>query len=83
MITSRQEAKVGDQHAPTSDTSAKYNHDSQVYINDPCEPQQLKNDPLIQFFANVDPEIYKLVASTNPTLKMAFDLAKRVVEAEG
>lgn len=42
--------------------------------------EQLKNDPLIQDFASVDPEIYKLIKATNPTLRMFCDLAKRIVE---
>lgn len=75
---------VGPRHDPTIENSATICiNDSQLYISNALNDlQQLKSDPLILFFANVDSDIYKLVASTNPTLKMAFDLAKNIM-AEG
>ena len=73
---------IGATSAPTAIVRcAVPKYDSQLYISNASNDlQQLKSEPLILFFANVDPDIYQLVASTNPTLKMAFDLAKRVVE---
>lgn len=60
-----------------------YRNAPKLYISNASNDlQQLKSEPLILFFANVDPDIYQLVASTNPTLKMAFDLAKNIM-AEG
>lgn len=61
-----------------------YRYDSQLYIKSGSDDlQALKEAEVVQFFASVNPGTYKLVAITNPTLKMFFDLAKRICEVEG
>ena len=44
------------------------------------QQQKLKNHPLIQKYAKVDEELYKLVKVTNPVLCMMIDLSKKMQE---
>lgn len=62
-----------------------YSYKPNLYINNPQDDElkRLKENQLIRDFAAVKPEIYSLVASTNPTLKLFFDLAKKICEVEG
>lgn len=61
-----------------------YRYDPQLYIKDGSDDlQALREAEVVQFFASVSLETYKLVAITNPTLKMFFDLAKRICEVQG
>lgn len=67
----------------TVESSTVYSYDSQLYVNNPTEDlQQLRQNKLIQDFANVKPETYCLIASTNPILKMMIDLAKLIMAVE-
>jgi hypothetical protein len=55
---------------------------SQLYLNDGmCSNDigSLKNHPLIKDFASVDGELLSLIRSTNPTLLMMVDLAKKIM----
>lgn len=81
---------AGTGHAPTTGKSAVVpSIDSKLYItNDSITDSyfsELQQHPLVKDFANVSEDTYKLVAATNPTLKMFFDVAKRICneEAEG
>lgn len=75
-------------HIPTTEIENRatvITYDTRPYINAGShdnEFQQLRNHPTIRDFASVNPEIYSLVASTNPTLKLFFDLAKKICEVE-
>jgi hypothetical protein len=44
----------------------------------------LQQHPLVQQFALVheNPELYHVIARTNPTLKMLVDVASEIMEAE-
>lgn len=65
--------------------AAIYSYAPNLYINNSPDDElrQLRENQLIRDFASVNPEIYSLVASTNPTLKLFFDLAKKICEVEG
>ena len=82
MLT--QEAGVGPEHDPTiKRCDTVYKHDSCGYIINASELEQLKNEPMIRYFANVAPDLYELIKATNPYLLIFVDLAKRIMEAEG
>ncbi|OPY16896.1 MAG: hypothetical protein A4E23_01643 [Methanomethylovorans sp. PtaU1.Bin073] len=78
---------AGTGHAPTTENSAVvHSIDSKLYItNDSITDSyftELQHHPLVKEFANVSEELYALVAQTNPTLKLFFDVAKRITEAK-
>ncbi|WP_298684082.1 hypothetical protein [uncultured Methanomethylovorans sp.] len=77
-------------HAPNIENcAAVYSNDTNLFIKSgSCvdkEFYELRKNPLIHDFANVSDETYALVAQTNPTLKLFFDVAKRICSegAEG
>ncbi len=41
--------------------------------------EALRNDPLIQMYANAPEEIYQLAKNTNPMLRKAIEWAKAIV----
>jgi hypothetical protein len=42
----------------------------------------LRNDPLVQMYANVPDEIYQLAKNTNPMLRKAIEWAKAIVNSQ-
>lgn len=77
MPTKSNEAGAG--HTPTIENSATlYRHDSNIYINNDCELQQLAHEPLLRMYAEVRPETYEIISKTNPVLKAVVDLAKQI-----
>jgi hypothetical protein len=83
-----EEMQDGAGHAPNKENcAAVYSNDTNLYIkSDSCvdkEFYELRKNPLIQDFANVSDETYALVAQTNPTLKLFFDVCKDIVSEVG
>lgn len=48
--------------------------------NPPIEDIDLKNHPTVKSFASMSDETYALIKTTNPTLLVFVDLAKKIVE---
>lgn len=46
------------------------------------ELTQLAQEPLFKMYANVGPEIYDIIARTNPILKSVIDLARQICEGD-
>ena len=44
--------------------------------------ESLRNDPLIQMYANAPEEIYQLAKDTNPMLRKAIEWAKAIVASK-
>jgi hypothetical protein len=51
----------------------------QAEAQDECP---LKDNPTINFFANMDDELYNVVKATNPTLKMLVDVSRQITSGE-
>lgn len=47
------------------------------------EIDTLRNDPLVQMYANAPEEIYQLAKNTNPMLRKAIEWAKAIVASRG
>jgi len=45
------------------------------------ELEKLRNDPLVQMYANAPEEIYQLAKNTNPMLRKAIEWAKAIVSS--
>jgi hypothetical protein len=43
------------------------------------ELEALRNDPLVQMYANAPEDIYQLAKNTNPMLRKAIEWAKAIV----
>ncbi len=46
------------------------------------ELEALRNDPLVQMYANAPEEIYQLAKNTNPMLRKAIEWAKAIVASQ-
>ena len=50
-----------------------------IMIATKSELEKLRNDPLVQMYANAPDEIYQLAKNTNPMLRKAIEWAKAIV----
>lgn len=46
------------------------------------ELEALRNDPLVQMYANAPEDIYQLAKNTNPMLRKAIEWAKAIVASD-
>jgi hypothetical protein len=46
------------------------------------ELETLRNDPLVQMYANAPEDIYQLAKNTNPMLRKAIEWAKAIVTSQ-
>ncbi len=46
------------------------------------ELEALRNDPLVQMYANAPEEIYQLAKNTNPMLRKAIEWARAIVTSK-
>ncbi len=74
-------------HAPGNGLPTVYSNDTNIYIKDGFyidkEFETLQQHPLVKEFANVNADTYDLVAHTNPTLKLLFDVCRDIVKEGG